>query len=104
MLRILKLLAVLLLAFMIRTPLLQISRTASYLYRVTGASQSVNYFVGTRVIPVIETKILGRDLSLTSTAWQRNGTMSEQERPHKLIADQGLELLTFGKWCLVFAS
>jgi len=96
MLRILKLLAVLLLAFMIRTPLIQISRTASYLYRVTGASQSVNHFVGTRVIPIIETKVLGRDFSSTAAAWKNNGTMSEQERPHKLIADKGLELLTFG--------
>jgi hypothetical protein len=86
-------LLVALLAFMFRSQLLGISRSTLHIYRVTGASNSVKSFVNTQVLPAIETNILGRNLTSSTN---RKSNMSSEERPHKLIANKGLELLTFG--------
>jgi len=63
---------------------------------VTSTSNSVTSFVNGQVLPAIETNILGRNLSTSTRFSNSKTTMSSEERPHKLIASKGLELLTFG--------
>lgn len=75
-----RLVLVLLLAFMFRTPLWRLQNTASHLLKATTSSSTGS--------------LANRAFSTTAPSRQ-NDTMAE-ERPTGLIANKGLELLSFG--------
>lgn len=72
-----RLVLLVLLAFMFRTPLSRLQQSASHFTKTA--------------VPLVR-----RSFSNTPVVLQGNDTMAEEKRPDSLIAKKGLELLTFG--------